>query len=214
MAIFPDNLDLTNEPTLLKDSFNSLTNKECFELVKDNSEAQFITSTIREFIGRIKTMESFSIQNILKFKNSSACFYIGQCLFDAGLSFGGGRYDRSVRHVYEYYTIGFGQMKINLGETLLRAKTFGDKLVDHFTHSGIQLPDSEEFNDRFYLSSTEKQTLLKAFDANFVETINKYSGFTLFAKSDKMYLIFENQMEPQQSAIMEHVFTAFKFWMI
>lgn len=214
MTILPDNLDLTNEPTLLKDSFNSLTNKECFELVKGNSEAQFITSTIGEFLGRVATMESFSIQNILKFKNSSACFYIGQCLFDAGLSWGGGRYDRSFKHRYQYDTVGFGQMKINLGETLLRTRTFGDKLVDHFTHLAIQIPDSEEFNDRFYLCSTEKETLLKVFDANFLETIIRYSGFTLFAKSDKMYLTFENHMEPLQSAIIEHVFNAFKFWMI
>jgi len=105
-------------------------------------------------------------------------------------------------------------MKIDLGETLLRSKTFGDKLVDHFTHVGIQIPESKEFNDRFYLISTEKETLLKVFDANFVETINRYNGFTLFAKSDKMYLTFENHMEPQQFAIIEHVFDAFKFWMI
>jgi len=214
MTIFPDDLDLTNEPTLIKDSFNSLTNKECFELVKDDSEAQFITSTIREFIGGVDTSEAFSLQNILKFKNSTACFYIGQCLFDAGLSWGGGRYDRGYKHRYRYDTVGFGQMKIDLGMTLLRAKTFGDKLVDHFTHLEIQIPDNEEFNNRFYLSSSEKETVLKVFDANFVETLNKYSGFTLFAKSDKMYLVFENHLEPQQCAIIEHIFNAFKFWMI
>lgn len=210
--ITPENFDKKNENDLLISSYNSIKNKSCLEIVTDELEKKSISEILFETLQLNYTDGDFSIQNLFKLKHLNGSFYIGQCLFDFGISIGGGRYDRSLKERYHYDTVGFGISKTDLGETLLRQKTTADKLVEHFIHSTIQINNSDVFNENFYLISDKKENIVKCFDSVFVNTISKYNGLTLRTKGNKILLVFENHLEENQSGIVEDIFSAFKYW--
>jgi len=131
----PENFDGKNEFDLLISSYNSITDKSHLEIVIDKTTKSVIRESLVEGLQIDLTEGDFSLQNLFKVKQNSGSFYISQCLYDFGLSWGGGRYDRAFMHRYHYDIVGFGTMKGDLGNTLLRQKTMGDKVVEHFIHS-------------------------------------------------------------------------------
>jgi len=208
----PENFDGKNEHDLLIGSYNSIENKNYLEIITSDIEKKALAETFLNTFQIDLFNSDFSIQNLFKLTKSNGHFYIAQCLFDFGLSFGGGKYDRFLKHRYHYDLFGFGVAKVELGETLLREKTIGDKLVGHFLHSSIQIKDCDSFNEKFYLVSDKKENIIKFFDKDFANTVNKYNGLCIRTKANKIYLTFENHLEQMQSRIVEDIFSAFKYW--
>jgi len=208
----PLNFNEANEAALLISSYNAIQDKSQLEIIIDNTAKNEITKLIVENLSLDLTYGAFSIQNLFKIQKPSGIFYICQCLFDFGLNFGGGKYDRSFRHRYNYDTIGFGITKVDLGKTILRPKTFADKLVGHFIHSTIQINDCKTFNERFCIVSDRKDNIEKYFDSDFVNTICKYEGLNLIINESKLFLSFENHMEEKQARAVEDIFSSFKYW--
>ena len=208
----PENFDGNNENGLLLSSYNCILDKSRLEIVIDKQEKESVRKILFETLQLDFTLGDFSIQNLFKLKSLNGNFYIGQCLSDFGYSYGGGKYDREYRHRYYYDIIGFGILKDDLGQTLIRQKTTADKLIEHFVHTTIKIDNCEVFNSKFYLISDKKENMLKCFDSPFIKTISKYEGISIKTINNKMLLAFENHLEETQSKTVEDIFSSFKYW--
>jgi hypothetical protein len=208
----PENFDGKNEFDLLISSYNSIGDKSRLEIVTDETTKSVIRESLVKGLQIDYTEGDFSLQNLFNMKQNIGSFYICQCLFDFGTSYRVGRGGEDFTHRYNYDIVGFGTMKVDLGNTLLRQKTMGDKLVEHFIHSAIRIDGCEMFNDKFYLTSDKKENVVKFFDTRFVDAISNYDGLSIKAKENKMYLVFENHLDETQARVVEDIFGSFKYW--
>lgn len=162
-----------DDAELLESSYNAIRQKDCLEIIADNTERNKIfEQTVNSLT--IPLNATLSFQNLFKITISSGHFYIAQCLIDFGYPVSR-RLVQSPTHEYDFQIIGIANLKIDLGNSLLRPETKIDKLLGRFSDHDIDLDNCEKFNDKYYLVSNSKKEIHEAFDKSFVNTVSKYN---------------------------------------
>jgi hypothetical protein len=193
----------------LESSFNAIQHKGALEIVTDEPEQKAITRKLIAVL-TIPHHAGFSIQNLFRFSLPNGQFYIAQCLVDFGYPVNS-KLMQSPNREYHFRVVGFANLSVDLGNTLLRRETKTDKLVGRLFGNNIGFKETDQFNDKYYLVSDNKEVVIQSFDKNFVNTITKYDDVYLLTKGKEMYLHFEATIEDDHTRIIEDIFSNCNF---
>jgi hypothetical protein len=198
-----------NNRNLLQGSYDAIKNKDRLEIIIEETEKQQIFQQIISAI-KIPFDATFSFQNLFKLNLPGGHFYIAQCLFDFGYPLGtkGGR---SNTHRYNLQVIGIANCTIDLGITYIRPETGLDKFTGRFFDKDIDLPNTEKFNDKYYMASDRPEFIRSIFNQSFVNCIGKYDDILLTTKNNEMFISFANDLANQQCRILEDIFSNCNF---
>lgn len=179
------------------------------EIVTDEAVVKSITSKVSNFL-TIPNGAVFSLQNLFKINLPEGNIFIAQCLLDYGYPVNG-KMTISQTRVYTLQVIGFAELTVNLGTTILRPETKLDKLIGRFWGKGIKFDGAEKFNKKYYLVSNDKAAVQQHFDIPFVNTIANCKNILISNKSSEMAITFEAELQVGHSKIILDVFKKCKF---
>lgn len=194
---------------LLEDSFNSIQQKDFLEIVTDEEQKAPVLDIVRSLLPA-PPPANISFQNLFRLNSRFGQFHIAQCLVDFGYSIAG-RIDQAANAKYHFQLVGIARIRYDLGKTLMRPETLGDKIVGRIFGNDIDLQDAKKISSRYYLVSDKKNTILQAFDKHFISTIEKYDGLVILTHGNQMVVTFETGLEREQSGIAEDVLTNCRF---
>jgi hypothetical protein len=194
---------------LVEASYQSIKQKALLQIVTDdNAKKEILRKTALALT--IPNEAALTFQNLFKLTLPNGHFYIAQCLFDFGYPVST-RLAQSSVHKYHFQAVGIASLSIDLGKTLLRRETKTDKILGSLFGNDIDFEGAEKFNDKYYLVSTQKENVTKAFDRNFTSTLSKYDNITLMTEEQYMFITFETAMEEDHLGILEEVLSNFQY---
>ena len=192
---------------ILDNSYNSIRNKSSLTVVVDEEKQSILKKVLA--VLTVPTNGVFSILNLFKIRHSNASFHISQCLIDYGFPVGS-KLSQSYDRAYEFQVIGHAVSSLDLGETFMRQEKKTDKWFSFLTND-IDIDNAEKFNDKYYLISNRRTSVVEAFDKAFCDKIAKTNDLILMTKGHDMFLTFENQIKSNQTRHLEDIFCSYKF---
>jgi hypothetical protein len=195
--------DEEEDKELLESSYNAILQKNDMQIITDQSETDLILKKVLSIL-TIPVNSTFSFQNLFKLSSRYGQFYIAQCLLDQGFPVYRNLAQTYPRK-YSFQLIGFAEIRFDLGKTVLRPETLGDKIIGRLFGNDIDLENAEIFNKKYYLVSTKKDSILRAFNQNFLNAMSRHDGLVLMTTGNQLLLTFETSLEEKQSAIVEDV---------
>jgi hypothetical protein len=201
--------DTEYDSYLVEASYQSIKHKEFLQIVTDENEKKEILRKTALTL-TIPHEATLTFHNLFKLTLPNGYFYIAQCLFDFGYPVSTKLTQSSV-HKYHFQAVGIASLSIDVGKTLLRRETKTDKILGTFFGNDIDLEGAEKFNDKYYLVSTQKENVPKAFDKHFTSILSKYDNITLKTEDQYMFITFETEMEEDHLRIVEDILSNFQF---
>ena len=137
-------------------------------------------------------------------------FYISQVLLDYG--FPVGRHSsQSFDRIYHFQAIGFAEITIDFGKTLIRPELKVDNILFGIFNRDIELNNAEKFNQKYYLTSNKKETVFKNIGNSVAGIIAKYNNMLIHLGRSDMYITFADTIENNQMRAIEEIFCGSNF---
>lgn len=196
--------DTENDSAQLKRSYDLIQHKDSLEIVTSVGEQNTILLKVKYAL-TIPESATLKFQNLFKLTLPNGQFYIAQCLINFGPS------GRNNEPKYRFQIAGVADIRINLRKTLMRPETRTDKTVGRLFGSDIDLDDTKQFNDKYYLASNAPEMITKHFDKDFLNTISRYDNLLMIALDKEMVITFDSEFKAEHSRIVEDIFSNCKF---
>jgi len=71
---------------------------------------------------------------------------------------------QSSTHKYNFQVLGIANCTIDLGITYIRPETWLDKFTGRFFDRDIDLPNTEKFNEKYYMASDRPEFIRSIFN--------------------------------------------------
>ena len=194
----------SEDTELLESSYNAIRQKDGFQIVIDEEEKKKIFRQTVNVIS-IPANGTISFINLFKIVHKTYSYYIAQCMIDFGYPLKGSIWK------YDFQAIGIARLNIDLGNTTLRPETKTDKIIGRFFDSDIDFTGAELFNDKYYLVSNKKDTVLKVWDNDFLMTIAKYDNVLLTTRGYDLYITFTTELKIEHTKVIADILSTCKF---
>jgi len=194
---------------LLEESFNAIQQRNPVEIITGEEKEKLYQQTISAIRTPNET-KNFSFENLFKIKCSAGNFYIAQCAIDFGYPPSQMGYPTSTpQHILQL--IGIAKSNIDLGNTFIRPETKVDKFLSHFMNHDVIFNQSEQFSERYYISSDKKDIIRQTFDPLFLDGISTCNDLLLATKGTEMYISFSSALSAEQGIMITDVFSKCTF---
>jgi|GEM_PF-3258548 len=193
--------DPEEDRELLEASYNALRNRDSLDLITEGREFDSLLAKARGAL-TVPDDSAISFQNLFRISAANGQFYIAQCLINTGFSMKGRYFSE---HKYRFQLLGIAELKVELGNTLLRKETRADKFLGPFLGNDIDFPGVDEFNDKYYLVSDKKEAVLKFFNRRFLQAIANHDEIVLTIRERDLFITFENDFKEHHSRSIEDI---------
>lgn len=185
-------------------AFNLLKNKDIATLIEDDNVKKKLLTRILSALTLPKLINCH-FQNLLEFSLPVGKFYIAQILLDFGFP-AGSRSTQTFDRVYHFQVIGFAELSIDLGKTIIRPELKADNILLGIFNRDIELNKANLFNQKYYLTSDKKEMAIKYLDKTLTAIISNYNNLLLHFNSKDLYITFAKPIENFQMKAIEEIF--------
>lgn len=185
-------------------AFNQLKNKDTATLIEDDNVKKKLLARILSSLTLPKLINC-QFQNLLEFAMPFGKFYIAQMLLDLGFP-AGSRSTQTFDRVYHFQVIGFAELSVDFGKTIIRPELKADNILFGIFNRDIELNNANLFNQKYYLTSDKKEMAIKHLDKTLTARIGKYNNLIIHFNCKDLYVTFANPIENFQMKAIEEIF--------
>ncbi len=189
----------------MEESYNAIQQRNALEIITGKEKEKLYQQTMSTIRTPNET-KNFSFENLFKIKCNTGSFYIAQCAIDFGYPPSNMGYPTSIaQHILQL--IGIAKSNIDLGNTFIRPESKVDKFISHFIHHDINFAQSEQFSERYFITSDKKDVIQQTFDVLFLDKISKCDGLLLATNGAEMYISFSSALSIEHGIIITDIFS-------
>jgi hypothetical protein len=186
---------------LLQSSFDLLGKAHSVEVVDDHLEMDRVFKIIANSI-TLPTGCAISIANLFRIIAADRSVFIAQCLQDFRFSVRG---RQPINDSYYYITLGLAELAADFGRIIVRPEGVADRLVGKFIRTDIEVPNSDQFNRKYYVAATDSAKARAFLSISAVKYLATTKGAHLQVNRGNVILRFENEMTKGQAVMMGNI---------